>query len=294
MSLPTAEAGTTWAKAISQTLSNHKSSPENYQFTLHDRLALGSTSTTNHDVDIAHALAIGEDREVSTFDFAQSNDVARSSDESNLQWRPEVHRRESAHLSYGTIGRSTPDPSLSSHELRRPPNPGITNTSKPSSANVEEAVQSFELLKFYRYTIAPWLDICDADQRFGVELLTKSSQVRSLRSCVKRVAAASSGMLWLTDNLNPDDSNLLEPANDDLGLDANMEAIVGVLNTLTHILPDLAAYWAKRDDGDGLQYIMERLLLELEYSTLHACAYWLSVRLGIVHHRRTPSSCTLN
>lgn len=248
-------------------------------------IALGSASKTNQGTDIAPAPAISENQEVSTFDFVRSNDEIPSSHDVGLQWRPEVYRTGSEYpstLSFGSVLPGTPDPS-NFHNSQEPLSADATVPSTDSPADTVAAGHRTELLKFFRYNIAPWLDICDADQHFGVELLTESRHVQSLRSCVMRVAAASTSTTWLAEGLSTDMSVSSEVAYEGVGLSIDMEGIIGVLEILTDMMPNPAAWWSQQDIGDRRPLVMERLLLELGVSILHASAYWLSVRLGIVH-----------
>jgi hypothetical protein len=59
--------------------------------------------------------------------------------------------------------------------------------------------------------------------------------------------------------------------------------IVSVLDLLVETTPNLAASWGRQKDQDRRLQAMETLLLEPERSNMHACAYWLSTRLGMIH-----------
>lgn len=151
--------------------------------------------------------------------------------------------------------------------------------------NYQSFIQSErnDLLRIYRYDIAPWLDICNAVQHFSVELLTISRRVPRFRTCVIRLAAASSSKAWLEDLLNADRFFSLEVASDSTDSSLNVEAIVGVLDLLTEMIPDLAASWSRKENQGRRSQNIEKLLPELEHFDMHACAYWLSVRLGTMH-----------
>ena len=142
---------------------------------------------------------------------------------------------------------------------------------------------AIELLKTYRYNISPWLDICDGDQHFGVELLTIARREPKVRTGVLRVATAASSMARLMEDPNTDKTPSLEVASDATHLDFNVEVIVSVLDLVIDTISDLAANWGRRKDQNCRSQVMETLLLESKHSKMHACAYWQSVRLGIIN-----------
>lgn len=282
-------------KANPQTFPRSTPPSKSYEFALHGLLALGSTSVSNPDMDVAPASVNSPDQEISTFDFARGEDADPVSNAKSYQTVLETYQTRQAHqpaLSFGGDSRSLPGLSPDFRKL------DVTGdlyhshealiideerSSKDSQADLGAAGPKVELLKIYRYNIAPWLDICDADQHFGVELLTISRRVPRLRTCVMRLAAASSSIAWLEENLNVDITPSLEATNDATDLDLNVEAIVGVLDLLIETIPDLAASWSRQKQQKHRSHVMETLLLELEHSNMHACAYWMAVRLGIVH-----------
>jgi hypothetical protein len=258
-------------------------------------MALGSTSASHPGVDHTPALLISEDREVSMFDFAGVKDATPASDANGSNRRPEAHRTQSTHrpmLSFSNLDSGPPGPSPSFHTLdgtggldqfHEISSADGTRFPKASRADSGAAGPAIELLKTYRYNIAPWLDICDTDQHFGVELLTIARREPRLRTCVMRVAAAASRMAWPMEDLNAERTPSLEVVGDATDAGFNVEVIVSVLDLLVETTPNLAASWGRQKDQDRRLQAMETLLLEPERSNMHACAYWLSTRLGMIH-----------
>jgi len=282
-------------QTISQTFPSNTPSPNSYEFALHGLLALGSTPASHPGVDFPPDTIITPDQDVSTFDFAQGEDVNSVLDANNSRRGPETYQRESTHrptLSFGSVSRDLPglspgfrkfDVTGGSHHSHEASILEEIRSSKASQAGFGATGSAIELLKTYRYNVAPWLDICDVDQHFGVELLTIARREPKVRTWVMRVAAATSSMAWLMEDLNADKAPSLEVASDATHPDLNVEAIVGVLDVLIDTFPELAANWGRQKDQDRPSQVTETLLLESGHSKMHACAYWLSVRLGMLH-----------
>jgi hypothetical protein len=269
-------------------------SPKSYEFALHGLLALSSTSASHPGVDFAPASTLSPDQEVSTFDFARREDAFSVQDAKSSQRRPESNQRESSHrsrLSCGSVRRDLPDLSpefgkfdATGGPFHAPAAPSVDEMrpSEASPADLGAADSAIELLKTYRYSVAPWLDICDADQHFGVELLTIARREPKVRTWIMRVAAAASGMAQLLEDPNAYKIPSLEVASDATHLNFNVEATLSVLDLVIDATPDLAASWDRRKDQNRRSQVMETLLLESKHSSMHASAYWLSVRLGII------------
>ncbi|KAF3039727.1 hypothetical protein E8E12_005764 [Didymella heteroderae] len=88
-------------------------------------------------------------------------------------------------------------------------------------------------------------------------------------------------MALLMEGLNSNKTASVEFADNDTNSDFKVEAIVGVLDLLIKMVPNLALSWSRQENEDYRSKNMERLLLELGYSTMHTCAYRLSVRLEL-------------
>jgi hypothetical protein len=131
---------------------------------------------------------------------------------------------------------------------------------------------SIELLKVYRYKIAPWLDICDSNQPFGVTLLIRLSVSPSLRAHVMRFAAAVSSIPWTEES-----SSITDYTSD-----TNEAAVVGVLEAASGMVPRLAS-WLSEDGKESREHLLGSLMSDLHSSDLKTSAYWLLVRLGRSH-----------
>lgn len=131
---------------------------------------------------------------------------------------------------------------------------------------------SIELLKVYRYKIAPWLDICESNQPFGVTLLTRLSESPSLRAHVMQFAAAVSSISWTEES-----SSITEPTSD-----MHESAVAGVLNAASSMVPRLAS-WLSEDGKESREHLLGSVVSDLHSSDLKTSAYWLLVRLGKSH-----------
>ncbi|KAF2621496.1 hypothetical protein BU25DRAFT_236335 [Macroventuria anomochaeta] len=291
--LPDRQVGTTSIDTSTQSHSGHKLPPNNYEFASDGLLALGFTSGTAQGADFFVVPSVREKHAVSTFDFARDDNLDPTLNGNSLERRPGVHRTETGHqstLSFDTIGHSMPGPSpgfqnfRGSEDLNRIHGAPNSNAMIPAGGHPAHAVaagRDLELLKFYRYNIAPWLDICDTDQHFGVALLTNPTQVPSLRASVIRLAASSSNMAWVLEDLDVGKSTSERGMNDSAAPNATLETVVCVLDVLADMIPNLAAIWLRSDSGQSRMYLLEKLLLELGSSSLNACGYWLLVRLEL-------------
>lgn len=130
---------------------------------------------------------------------------------------------------------------------------------------------TIELLKVYRYNIAPWLDICDPKQPFGVTLLTELNKMPGLRACIMQLAAVTPNMPQ-----NNESSSMA-----DFTSDVAEDAVVRVLATVGGVVLNLAASWLSEDGVENRRNLLENLLLDLGRSDINIAAYWLLVRLGM-------------
>ncbi|KAF9690585.1 hypothetical protein EKO04_011463 [Ascochyta lentis] len=289
-----ARTATNLANATEQSFSNRTSSLNSYEFALHGLLALGSTSgaaVTSPPL----APVVAEEQAVSIYDFATNDRTNSALDSSTVQIRSDMHRTEierQSTQSFSTISPSTPNfsPRFENFEgcesLARAYEISNSDPSIPARTHVTDTVaatRGLELLKLYRYQIAPWLDICDNDQHFGVILLVNSTQTPRLRSSIMRLAAASSSKALVSDGMSVDTSLSIKDVGINAASDAAVETVVDVLDVLANAVPNLAFFWRREDREKSRTRLLEKLLLELGSSGLNTCAYWLLVRLGKSH-----------
>ncbi|UPX12063.1 uncharacterized protein EKO05_0002639 [Ascochyta rabiei] len=277
------------------TVSSHSPSPNSYEFAVHGLLALGSTfeEPGANALPALPASGVGEEQSVSTYDFASDDNLSPALDGSIMQKRPGIHRKGTEQISvrsFGTIGHSTPGTSSRFENfeglgrLTQAYEASNSNASIPAETltmSTAIAAPSLELLTFFRYNVAPWLDICDSEQQFGVSLLIKSAQVPCLRTAIMHLAAASSSMAWASGEMRVGRSTSDRSRSIDIASDIAVETVVDVFNVLADATPNLAAFWLRDDRGKTRTRLLERLLLGLGLSDLSTCAYWLLVRIEL-------------
>lgn len=163
------QAATGLNNAKPQSFSSHALPSNSYEFALHGLLALGSTSGMHEGAGFFPTSDANVRQAISIHDFANSDAVDPTSGDNHEQ-RPDLHRIETGHQSNSTSISTTEqtalDPSLESDNYIRPitsnqiPETTNSNLSKPTwtpSSDLIQVDQSMELLKFYRYHIAPWV-----------------------------------------------------------------------------------------------------------------------------------------
>lgn len=225
------------------------------------------------------------------FDFATNSDVDPALNGRSLQNRPELRRAETGQsstlgLEMTSGGTQGPSPSIGnfgvSPKLNTPHNIGSITLASAEGvpAQLVSMDGEMELLKFYRYNIAPWLDICDTDQHFGVTLLTELNASPKLRHPVLQLALAASNNTWMLEGKPVNESMPNEPLSGDVASDATEELVASVLRHLAEMVPNLGSSWLRGKEPENRSYLLEKLLLELDSSRLTTCAYWLLIRLG--------------
>lgn len=273
-------------------IDKNETSPDSHSSALRGLLALSGSSETNTAASNQRDPTTREEHTISTFDPASSHYDVRDSAESGIYQRPNVHRTDTRHhsmLSSRSMGQNEPGPSqqsyLSGHDQtgdlgRQEPSASVSAGS--TSGPVALAGSSVELLKVYRYNIAPWLDICDSSQPFGVALLTKLHTTIGLRSSVLRLAAIYSNMVWSIESIDAVATTPATVTNESDAWTTTGEAMVDVLNILSEVLPDLATFWSSENSARNRECLLERLQ-NLKSSHLTRCACWLLIRLGKRH-----------
>lgn len=259
--------------AAIQRESCHMLSSDSYESALHGLLALGSTAGAIDDSLIPVAA-------VSIHDFAESDDVDDQFESNHMESRPLAHRSETRQLSAQSVGMNTrhlsgTSPRFGTFTHRQGQYADTRNILETSPVPSITTSSDLELLRLYRYHIAPWLDICDPVQHFGVTVLTSFSQVPGLRIAVMRLAVASSGMA-----VDVTDRPLYRDGGENTSSDIELGTVMGVLSILADALSNLSAFWLVEERVEKRIYLLERSLLELDAHNLSTCAHWLLVRLG--------------
>jgi hypothetical protein len=135
---------------------SHTSSTNGYEFALRGLLALGGTNTGAKSVPTPDA---SEQEAISTFDFGNNENVDPALDDGSVQRSPDLNRNVTGHKSNSSITdieqRDTP-------VTLTIPFSGITDVVPVTpiwqhAGRSVSADQRLELLRFYRYYIAPWV-----------------------------------------------------------------------------------------------------------------------------------------
>ncbi|CAO2649715.1 Nn.00g010070.m01.CDS01 [Neocucurbitaria sp. VM-36] len=291
-----------------QHAASHTPSPNSYAFALHGLLALGSGNGASDGLTFSPIEESREQPVMSVFDNVDPSGIHTAPSSK------EVGDERTGHTEVGDVWQST-SPILTQLDVNAygrvataespyAPTPGsglnsvkhdITKVGSTSGASTHrtrisdistsgwvitpDAVSTdvaLELLKHYRYHIAPWLDICDSNQCFGVEVLALSAETSNFRYGVLALADASLHRTRMSQMQETADNNRETIAEQDV----IQCAILDVFRILRDATTDLASFWRREEEaGDGRK-ILETLLPQLSSdSTLASCAYWLLVRL---------------
>ncbi|KAL1596399.1 hypothetical protein SLS60_009045 [Paraconiothyrium brasiliense] len=158
-------------KCIQDTQS-HSPSAERYEFALHGLLALGNR---NNDGDINGEPEVN----FASIDFAET-------DHATLPRQPSVAMNQF---------HTAPNPIVVAESQERPKMQSWPSISAISSVEIPHMTDEriLELLKHYRYNIAPWMDICDMKQGFGCEALQLCKNSSPVQLEILALAEASLG-----------------------------------------------------------------------------------------------------
>ncbi|KAF2186577.1 hypothetical protein K469DRAFT_572399 [Zopfia rhizophila CBS 207.26] len=137
-----------------------------------------------------------------------------------------------------------------------------------------------ELLRHYRYEVAPWVDICDMNQSFGCGVLQMSTESRSIRSGLLALADAS--LISQELNLGSGTTRMAIFANtypqQDLESNLIRKSILEALATARRAVVDLSGFWMKEASKNS---VLEELLPEANNLSLISSIYWFLVRLEL-------------
>ncbi|CAI6334423.1 unnamed protein product [Periconia digitata] len=135
-----------------------------------------------------------------------------------------------------------------------------------------------ELLKHYRYRIAPWLDIADMHQYYGCEVLQLSHESLALRISVLALAQQTYQNNLAGQNL--DFSTMINLDHED-GESNVQSTLVGVLNMTGTALADLSAFWVQSCSPNPWQCNLEALIPDVRQGNPESNVYWLMTRLQL-------------
>ncbi|KAH7355712.1 hypothetical protein BKA66DRAFT_575204 [Pyrenochaeta sp. MPI-SDFR-AT-0127] len=287
-------------------VTNHTPSPNSYEYAVHGLLALGSSNSASQEmsfppvndareqsvsllvnsvVDLQPALDLA-DEVGQDFDNVEEPDewvsigpvpVPTGVEELHMTVTGKKVNSSAYTNDYTAIKHIVPITASDSGS-----NPQHTSTSElsvPNRQSHQEMIpcdNDLNLLQYYRYQIAPWLDICDFNQYFGVEVLGLSADSARIRHGILALAAAASSRSHTTRTREATEYSTGAMPGRGLASDT----LLDVFHILTDVLTDLPKYWQHEEhDGQGKQ-ILETLLPHLtDGSSLATSAYWLLVRL---------------
>ncbi|KAH7406651.1 hypothetical protein DE146DRAFT_607321 [Phaeosphaeria sp. MPI-PUGE-AT-0046c] len=142
-----------------------------------------------------------------------------------------------------------------------------------SSAEMPTDTNDMRLLKTYRYKIAPWLDMCDTSQPFGVMVLLASIESVRVRRSVLNLAQATENKIRIhTDTVDSDElgSSWHEP----------QMVVPPIFRLLQEVTMDLTNFWESKDIIQTGRDLLAMLLPQLDDAPPFAqAAYWLVMRL---------------
>ncbi|PVH98824.1 hypothetical protein DM02DRAFT_680929 [Periconia macrospinosa] len=227
-------------------------SAERYEFALHGLLALGNGNAepTNHQIQ--HATP---NPEVDEIDDIQITTVVPS---------------DPQHFSVTSAGER-PD----SLERTQSWASGQTDGSRMVLGASEQ--QAYELLKHYRYRIAPWLDMADAQQYFGSQILQRSVKSTPVKISILRLAQQSF-QANIIHQIN-DFTMLADLPHEDTEEHSVLKPLIHVLEMTRGALADLSGFWLQAGGPASWQSTLETLIPEVRQSTAKSCIFWLMARL---------------
>ena len=256
----------------------HTLSPCSHESALRGLLALGASSGDSPELQDARASGDTDAQLIPSYGFDRRDNINSGPERSGTLRQSVLERTET--LSHSTLSLQSTSHNESNQALRLHfgGSEDLDNIHDSSISILEEVPpgrpmptdNSIELLQVYRYKIAPWLDICESNQPFGVTLLTRLNKSPSLRARVMQFAAAASKMVWIEESSDITDSTS----------NVNEAAVVSVLEAAGGMTPNLAASWLSEDGKESRKHLLGSLMSDSDSPGLTTSAYWLLVRLG--------------
>ncbi|KAF2678878.1 hypothetical protein K458DRAFT_394524 [Lentithecium fluviatile CBS 122367] len=224
-------------------------SAERYEFALHGLLALGSGSAGALDPQLEFASPILPRKTTTT--------ATRGGNEwQDAQRDQAILETQSQRQSRGSQGWSLADAAI------------VAEDQQLSDERV------LDLLKDYRYGIAPWMDICDMNQTFGCELLQLSGDSRLIRSGLLALAETSLNARSISQGCNVAMLAHLQQCRD-LNQDPIQQLLSNVVDVIRTAMSDLSGFWEQEDTTRFGLRILEELLPKINNSSITASAFWL-------------------
>ncbi|KAF2119600.1 hypothetical protein BDV96DRAFT_596303 [Lophiotrema nucula] len=155
---------------------------------------------------------------------------------------------------------------------------------------------TLELLKQYRYNLAPWMDICDLRQSFGCEVLQLSTEVDAIRFEILALADAS--LRWRRIEITQEDAPdiaLLAMLVRQRGNDTDPihNALLEILISTRKATTDLSKFWQYWEEAVTKETLMGSVLAEAVLRPLALPIFWLAVRLDLSAAILNASPCRI-
>ncbi|KAF2013997.1 hypothetical protein BU24DRAFT_452773 [Aaosphaeria arxii CBS 175.79] len=240
--------------------STGRTSSDNYEFALHGLIALGTS----------HEPIPGEQIQFSPEMSVTDHRASLSREDTTPTFGQQLHEV------FTNEGRQDVGGTSQSWQL----------TDHPEASEQQELSQErvLELLKHYRYEIAPWLDMGDTHQSFGCEALQLSTDTVAIRYGLLALADTS---LSIQQPYNREEGALDVSLIADILQQRECEqgtltcALAKMLGITRHAIADLDKFWMREEHSLNGQGIEEMLLPHLETSPLASSVYWLLARLQL-------------
>ncbi|GLI79164.1 hypothetical protein PoHVEF18_007492 [Penicillium ochrochloron] len=139
--------------------------------------------------------------------------------------------------------------------------------------------ETLELLRHYRYEVAPWLDICDLGQIFGIQGLQLAMVSPPVRDTVLALSKASLDLRSPRSSHSRTEKSILNPIAPDGQLDITTVAFLRALDKTKQCITDMASVWSSYRESDA--EILEPLSAHTIGRDLNSAIYWLYLRLDL-------------
>jgi hypothetical protein len=155
----------------------------------------------------------------------------------------------------------------------------LGQSSQPSYHNSEASPsETIDLLRHYRYEVAPWLDICDLGQIFGIAVLQLARVSQPIWISVLALSKASINLQRPVQSHIRINKATETSATPDAHLDVTALALLRALDKGKNYITNVCSAWSRERSYD-----MELIGAVAPHSVgrdLNSAIYWLFMRLG--------------
>ncbi|CAI7570458.1 unnamed protein product [Penicillium pancosmium] len=138
------------------------------------------------------------------------------------------------------------------------------------------STQTLELIRHYRYEVAPWLDICDLGQFFGIQGLQLAMVSQPVWHSVLALSEASMNLLRPFSSLVITDKTPGAPATPEMQLDITTLAFLRAIDESKNCILNFQATWSPQRVCD--KELLDSLGPQTIRRDLNSAIYWLFVR----------------